>query len=95
MRVKETAHIKSHSKKEIVERLQKINPEMAAKVAAEPDTPDFDVDSVTAYMADWLEQPELSVRSRLREWYLPANLKTGSQRGGQTGVTLRTPLDHE
>ena len=41
------------------------------------------LDSVASYMADWLEQPELSVRSRLREWYLPADLKAGSQRGGK------------
>src|SRR6266403_5319006 len=41
------------------------------------------LDSVASYMADWLEQPELTVRSRLREWYLPADLKTGSQRGGK------------
>src|SRR5882757_9270402 len=39
------------------------------------------LDSVAAYMADWLEQPELSVRSRLREWYLPADLKSGTKRG--------------
>jgi hypothetical protein len=38
---------------------------------------------VVAYLADGLEQPELSVRSRLREWYLPATLKkSDSQRGG-------------
>jgi hypothetical protein len=41
------------------------------------------LDSVAAYMADWLEQPELSVRSRLREWYLPADLKSGTKRGGK------------
>src|SRR5215208_2297295 len=39
------------------------------------------LDSVASYMADWLDQPELSVRSRLREWYLPAVLKSGSKRG--------------
>src|SRR5438874_13814212 len=39
------------------------------------------LDSVASYMADWLEQPELSVRSRLREWYLPAELKSGSRYG--------------
>src|SRR4051812_34518778 len=31
------------------------------------------LDSVASYVADWLGQPELSVRSRLREWYLPAD----------------------
>ena len=36
------------------------------------------LDSVASYMADWLEQPELSVRSRLREWYLPADCKSVS-----------------
>jgi hypothetical protein len=41
------------------------------------------LDSVASYMADWLGQPELSVRSRLREWYMPAELKSGSQRGGK------------
>src|SRR5205809_8062516 len=39
------------------------------------------LDSVASYMADWLEQPDLSVRSRLREWYLPADLKSGSSHG--------------
>lgn len=39
------------------------------------------LDSVTSYVADWLEQPQLTVRSRLREWYLPAGLKSGSKRG--------------
>jgi len=39
------------------------------------------LDSVTSYMAEWLGQPELSVRSRLREWYLPAELKSGAKRG--------------
>ncbi len=39
------------------------------------------LDSVASYMADWLEQPELSVRSRLREWYLPADLKSVSSYG--------------
>src|SRR5437588_8420532 len=39
------------------------------------------LDSVASYMADWLEQPELSVRSRLREWYLPADCKSVSSRG--------------
>lgn len=39
------------------------------------------LDSVASYMADWLEQPELSVRSRLREWYLPAQIKSGSKHG--------------
>src|SRR5262245_61417118 len=31
------------------------------------------LDSVASYLADWLEQPQLSVRSRLREWYRPAD----------------------
>src|SRR4051794_2261161 len=39
------------------------------------------LDSVASYMADWLEQPELSVRSRLREWYMPADLKSVSSYG--------------
>jgi hypothetical protein len=39
------------------------------------------LDHVASYMADWLEQPELSVRSRLREWYLPADRKSVSNRG--------------
>src|SRR3954452_17184152 len=39
------------------------------------------LDSVTSYMADWLQQPQRSVRSRLREWYLPAGLKSGAKRG--------------
>jgi hypothetical protein len=39
------------------------------------------LDSVASYMADWLEQPELSVRSRLREWYLPAGRKSVSSCG--------------
>src|SRR3954469_22129756 len=41
------------------------------------------LDSVASYVADWLEQPELSVRSRLREWYLPAEIKSGSKHGGK------------
>jgi len=36
------------------------------------------LDSVASHMADWLEQPDLSVRSRLREWYLPADCKSVS-----------------
>jgi len=39
------------------------------------------LDSVASYMADWLEQPELTVRSRLREWYLPADRKSVSDCG--------------
>src|SRR5258705_7939898 len=39
------------------------------------------LDSVASYMADWLGQPELSVRSRLREWYLPADRKSVSGHG--------------
>src|SRR3954447_15560874 len=41
------------------------------------------LDSVTSYMADWLEQPELSSRCRLREWYRPAEIKSASKRGGK------------
>src|SRR5438034_2238995 len=41
------------------------------------------LDSVASYMADWLEQPDLSVRNRLREWYLPANRKAGVKHGGK------------
>src|SRR5204863_2438194 len=36
------------------------------------------LDSVASHMGDWLEQPELTVRSRLREWYLPADRKSTS-----------------
>jgi hypothetical protein len=36
------------------------------------------LDRVASYMADWLGQPEFSVRSRLREWYLPADRKSVS-----------------
>jgi hypothetical protein len=39
------------------------------------------LDRVASYMADWLGQPEPSVRSRLREWYLPANCKSISSCG--------------
>src|SRR4051812_11880457 len=39
------------------------------------------LDSVASYLADWLDQPELSVRSRLREWYLPADRKSISSHG--------------
>jgi hypothetical protein len=39
------------------------------------------LDSVASYMGDWLEQPELTVRSRLREWYLPADRKSTSAWG--------------
>src|SRR4051812_22703294 len=39
------------------------------------------LDSVASSMADWLEQPELSARSRLREWYLPADVKSVSTLG--------------
>src|SRR6266480_918848 len=41
------------------------------------------LDSVASYLADWLEQSELSVRSRLREWYLPAHRKSVSNCGDQ------------
>jgi Transposase DDE domain len=36
------------------------------------------LDSVASYLSDWLDQPQLTVRSRLREWYLPANRKSTS-----------------
>src|SRR4029079_12191566 len=39
------------------------------------------LDSVASSMADWLGQPDRSVRSRLREWYLPADRKSISSRG--------------
>jgi hypothetical protein len=39
------------------------------------------LDSVASYLADWLVQPELSGRSRLREWYLPADRKSVSGLG--------------
>ncbi len=48
--------------------------------------------TVVAYLADWLEQPELSVRNRLREWYLPAALKMGSQRPELEVMTCCAPL---
>src|SRR2546421_2005915 len=41
------------------------------------------LDSVASYLADWLEQPELSVRNRLREWYLPAEFKAGVTHAGK------------
>ena len=34
------------------------------------------LDSVASHRGDWLEQPHLTVRSRLREWYLPAERKS-------------------
>jgi hypothetical protein len=36
------------------------------------------LDSVASHMGDWLGQPERTVRSRLREWYLPAERKSTS-----------------
>ena len=49
------------------------------------------LDSVASYMADWLEQPELSVRSRLREWSLPADRKSVSRCGDKrTDLPVRT-----
>src|SRR5947208_1892779 len=39
------------------------------------------LDRVASSMADWLGQPELSVRSRLRAWYLPADCKSISSSG--------------
>src|ERR1041384_4805390 len=36
------------------------------------------LDSVASYLADWLQQPQLTVRSRLRAWYLPAHRKSTS-----------------
>jgi Transposase DDE domain len=50
------------------------------------------LDSVASYMADWLGQPELSVRSRLREWYLPAELKSGSKRQDLEVRTCFAPM---
>lgn len=38
------------------------------------------LNSVASYLADWSEQPQLTVKNRLREWYLPAASKSGSQR---------------
>jgi hypothetical protein len=38
------------------------------------------LNTVASYLADWSEQPELTVKNRLREWYLPAKFKSGSQR---------------
>lgn len=49
------------------------------------------LDSVASHMADWLEQPELTVRSRLREWYLPADRKSTSVCGDKrTELPVRT-----
>jgi hypothetical protein len=49
------------------------------------------LDSVASYMADWLDQPEFSVRSRLREWYLPADRKSVSSRGDKRkGLPVHT-----
>lgn len=50
------------------------------------------LNSVASYMADWLEQPELSVRNRLHEWYLPAKLKTGIKRQELDVTTCFAPL---
>jgi hypothetical protein len=50
------------------------------------------LDSVASYMADWLGQPELSVRSRLREWYMPAELKSGGKRQDLEVRTCFAPL---
>src|SRR5437660_7951072 len=50
------------------------------------------LDTVASYMADWLEQPELSVRSRLREWYMPAELKSGNKRQDLDVTTCFAPL---
>src|SRR2546422_4498154 len=50
------------------------------------------LDSVASYLADWLEQPEASVRNRLRAWYLPADLKSGSQRQELQVTTCFAPL---
>jgi len=52
------------------------------------------VNTVVAYLADWLEQPEASVRNRLREWYLPADKKIGSQRQELDVTTCFAPLLH-
>jgi hypothetical protein len=41
------------------------------------------LNSVASYLAEWLDQPEFSVRNRLREWYLPADLKSGTKHGGK------------
>src|SRR5262249_44847665 len=49
------------------------------------------LDSVASYLAAWLDQPELSVRSRLREWYLPAAIKSGSQRQDLDVTTCFAP----
>src|SRR5690242_19450143 len=49
------------------------------------------LDSVASYLADWLEQPQLSVRSRLREWYLPADRKSRSIYGDKrTELSVHT-----
>ncbi len=39
------------------------------------------LDSVAFYLADWFDQSEFTVRSRLREWYLPAQYKSVSPSG--------------
>lgn len=49
---------------------------------------------VSAYLADWLEQPEPSVRNRLRDWYLPADLKWGRRRRDLDVTTCFAPLLH-
>src|SRR3954468_24250094 len=48
--------------------------------------------SVASYLADWLGQPELTVKNRLREWYLPAEFKSGSQRQDLDVTTCFAPL---
>lgn len=50
------------------------------------------LDSVASYMAGWLEQPEHSVRYRLREWYLPAEIKSGSKRQDLDVTACFAPL---
>src|SRR4051794_32678416 len=54
------------------------------------------LDSVASYLADWLQQPQLTVRSRLREWYLPANRKSisvcGDKRKELPVLTCFAPL---
>ena len=50
------------------------------------------LDSVSSYLAGWLEQPEHSVRYRLREWYLPAEIKSGSKRQDLDVTSCFAPL---
>ena len=48
-RVKEHYTVKAVSHEQMVDRLKATNPDLAARLAAQPPSPDFDVDAVTEY----------------------------------------------